>query len=155
MTDAGNQINIRATSIVDNVAGVDYDIETSWKTPFISPFAGRVQKITGIRPYWQNTVSGYLHKIRAIFDYSDLNSNWGFYTQSSAAAQVNPGNYTEGQIDEGAVSWKWYNNLLPIEGMGGGFSVQITMKKKTGSTNSQIQNIGAVTAYVSDGGDFI
>lgn len=131
-----------------------YNIEATWKTPYGNPFEGRSMKVNGVRPFWQNSISGYMDKMRVIFDYSDFNSPYGFYTQTTAT-QVNPGNYSDGQLDLTAQAWNQYNGFLGIGGEGGAASYQFSMKMKTGSSTTQTQEIYAAHAYAESGGIFI
>lgn len=128
-----------------------FDIETSWKTPYVSPFSGRNQKLSGVRTFWENTSSGYFHKMRAIFDYSDYNAPYGFYTQSTVT-QINPGKYSDGQFDLAANTWNHYNEFKTLGGLGAGFSLQFTLQRKSGSNAEQHQQIYAASALVTDGG---
>ncbi len=140
-----------------NVVGADVetDICTSWKTPYINAFGGNVQKVTGFRPFYQSSLNGYLFLARVIFDYTDYNAPYGFYTQPNAPAQINPGNYAEGSIDMETQSWDNYNPFGNVPGVGGGVSLQISQKRKTGSVNTQLNEIYAATIYLTDGGEMI
>ena len=131
-------------------------INTSWKTPFINAFNGKNQKVEGVRPFFSSALNGFLEKIRLIFDYSDYNSTtYGFYTQPTAPAQINPGNYADSQIDVNTTTWDQYSPYNGVSGMGGGVSLQITQAPKTGSADVQLNEIYSATLYISDGGDMI
>lgn len=129
-------------------------ITTSWKTPFINAFAGKIQKVVGCRPFFQSSLNGYLEKLRIIFDYSDYNSPYGFYTQPTAT-QINPENYSDANIDVPTQQSDNYSPYSSISGSGGGVSLQITQQAKSGSNSSQLNEIYAATLYVQDGGDMI
>ena len=134
---------------------VEYDIETSWKTPYIEPFGGRVQKLVGVRPYYKNTLNGNLALVEAIFDYSDLNSPWGFATQSTVT-EIPAGVSVDGSLDREANDWDTYNGYIPIGGEGGTLSLRFTQKPKTGtSDDAQMHDMLAANAYVEDGGEMV
>lgn len=129
-------------------------ITTSWKTPFINAFAGRVQRVIGVRPFFQSAVNGFLEKLRIIYDYSDYNSPYGFYTQPTVT-QINPENYADAQIDVPTQQSDNYSPFVGLSGSGGGVSLQITQQRKTGSADNQLNEIYSATLYVEDGGDMI
>jgi hypothetical protein len=131
-------------------------ITTSWKTPFINAFAGRMQKVCGVRPFFQSAINGYLEKIRIIFDYTDYNSPFGFYTQPTVT-QINPGNFADAQADIPTQTWDNYNPFVSVAGAGGGVSLQITQQSKSGVsvTTQQLNEIYSATLYIEDGGDMI
>ena len=137
----------------DSFLGVDIDVETSWKTPYLSLPGGNGLKVNGVRLFFENTISGYFHKVRAIFDNSDYNSvPFGWYTQSTVA-QYNPGNYGEASNDSGAHTYNQYNPFLGVGGSGGAVSLQFTMKPKSGSLYSQRQSIYAANLILEDAGE--
>lgn len=125
------------------------DIETSWKTPYIQS-EGIAHKINQQRVFFENTNSGYFEMVRAIFDYSDYNAPFGFYTQSTVTP-INPENFGSSTLDMNANSSSQYNGLLGAYGQGGSYSIQHTQKKKVGSNSSQRQAIYGCTLYVEDG----
>lgn len=127
-------------------------IETSWKTPYFEAFAGKVNKVTGIRPFFEDTIAGDFSLIRCIFDYSDYNATFGFYAQSNVTA-INPGNYSQITIDTQAQASNQYNKFSGLSGMGGGVSFQFTQSGT--SSTGHTQSIYAATAYIEDGGIFI
>jgi len=131
------------------------DIVTSWKTPFINAFVGKLQKVCGVRPFFQSSLNGFLNKLRLIFDYSDYNAPFGFYTQPAAPAQINPGNYADAQVDVPTTTWDNYSPYVSVSGIGGGVSLQVTMQPKAASANEQLNEIYAATLYIEDGGDMI
>lgn len=153
---SGRIVKLSSTHMVDEdtVSG-SYDIQTSWKTPFAYPFSGRNQKSVGIRPLLYNNVSGYLHRCQAIYDFSDYNSLFGFYTMEGVTS-IPPGNASGfSKADQAANSYGFYQPFIGIGGSGGGVSFQITQKPKTASSETQRQGIYALTAYIEDGGDMI
>jgi hypothetical protein len=127
-------------------------IETSWKTPYFAPFEGVGNKVNSVRVWFENTISGYFEKVRAIFDYSDYNSPLGWYTQSMVT-QVNPANYGDGQNDGAAETANQYHPVIGASGQGGGVSFQFTQKAKSGSSTTQNQSIYAATAYIEEAGE--
>jgi hypothetical protein len=127
-------------------------IETSWKTPYLSAFEGVGNKVNSVRVWFENTVSGYFEKVRAIFDYSDYNVSLGWYTQSTIT-QVPPANYGDGQNDGAAESANQYHPVIGASGQGGGVSFQFTQKAKSGSSTTQNQSIYAATAYIEEAGE--
>ncbi len=46
-----------------------------------------------------------------------------------------------------------YNPILGAASEGGVFSIQFTQKAKTGSDDTQTQNIYSANCYIEDGGD--
>jgi hypothetical protein len=154
LSNSGEIVTLDDDNFVDEYTGGGantIEIETSWKTPYVSPFSGTNQKLEGVRPFWKNSVSGYFEKIRAIFDYSDYNAPYGFYTQSTVT-QINPGKYNDGQFDLAANTWNHYNEFKTLGGLGAGFSLQFTMKRKAASAAAQSQQLYAASALVNDGG---
>lgn len=130
-------------------ANVLIDIETSWKTPYIQS-EGIAHKVNQQRLFFENTISGYFEKARVIFDYSDYNAPFGFYTQSMVT-QINPNNYGDSTLDKNSNTSNQYNGLLGATGQGGGYSIQHTQKKKALSSSSQRQAIYGSILYVEDG----
>jgi hypothetical protein len=139
-------------SIDSTTAEGTITIETSWKTPYFAPFEGVGNKVNSVRVWFENTISGYFEKVRAIFDYSDYNSPLGWYTQSMVT-QVNPANYGDGQDDGAAQASNQYHPVIGAQGQGGGVSFQFTQKAKSGSSTTQNQSIYAATAYIEEVGE--
>lgn len=127
-------------------------IETSWKTPYFAPFEGIGNKVNSVRVWFENTISGYFEKVRAIFDYSDYNVSLGWYTQSMVT-QVNPANYGDGKEDGANQASNQYHPIIGASGAGGGVSFQFTQKAKSGSSTTQNQSIYAATAYIEEAGE--
>lgn len=126
------------------------DIETSWKTPYIQNEAGH--KANQERMFFENTSSGYLEKIRVIFDNSDYNAPFGFYTQSMVT-QINPNNFGDSTLDISTNSSNQYTGLAGATGIGGSISIQHTLKKKLGSSSDQRQSIYGSILLVEDGNE--
>lgn len=142
------------TKAVDDFASATttFDIETSWKTPFIAPYGGRNQQSLGIRPVFKNTESGYMHRIQAIYDWSDANTPYNMYTNEQKT-EVPPGK--RNGFQNAALSnntYDVYNPLINIGGIGGSVSYQITQKRKASTTVDQTHKVFALSAYISDGG---
>lgn len=127
-------------------------IETSWKTPYFAAFEGVGNKVNSVRVWFENTISGYFEKVRAIFDYSDYNVSLGWYTQSTVTA-VNPANYGDGKEDGANQASNQYHPIIGASGAGGGVSFQFTQKAKSGSSTTQNQSIYAATAYIEEAGE--
>lgn len=127
-------------------------IETSWKTPYFAAFEGVGNKVNSVRVWFENTISGYFEKVRAIFDYSDYNVSLGWYTQSMVT-QVNPANYGDGKEDGANQASNQYHPIIGASGAGGGVSFQFTQKAKSGSSTTQNQSIYAATAYIEEAGE--
>lgn len=156
------------TYIFDSAEGGNtyIPIETSWKTPYFAPnktsfrtpyfipFNGTRQTIFSARLFHRNSISGYFEKVRAIFDFSDFNTPFSFYTQSTVTA-VNPGSFTDStHIDEAANAYGNYIPLAELSGTGFNVSLQFTQKPKSDSASGtrQIQELfGAVLSF-NDGG---
>lgn len=126
------------------------DIETSWKTPYYYPQNAKNRLLNGTKPFFKNTVSGYLHLIRAIQDMSDYNAPFGFYSQSNVTA-IPPGYYTDGKIDVPAKSSKIYSEFCGVGGDGAGYSLQYTLKRKAASSATQAQQIFNSSANFDEG----
>lgn len=136
----------------NKTANGTYSIEASWKTPFIAPFAGRNQRSVGITPYFYNSVSGYLHRVQAIYDNSDYNTLYAMYAQENVT-QIPAGKASGfSSLDMVANSYNHYQSCLPVGGIGAGLSYQFVQKLKSGSTIVQAQEMFGATAYVEDGG---
>ena len=127
-------------------------VETSWKTPYFAAFEGVGNKVNSVRVWFENTISGYFEKVRAIFDYSDYNVSLGWYTQSTVTA-VNPANYGDGKEDGANQASNQYHPIIGASGAGGGVSFQFTQKAKSGSSTTQNQSIYAATAYIEEAGE--
>ncbi len=128
------------------------DIECTWKTPFVSPYDGKNQKVDGVRPFYNNNNSGYFHKAQAIFDFSDANAPYCFATQE-AVTEI-PAGKASGFSSLGLPdnTYDNYTGFINIGGIGGGVSFQFTQKREDGSSEQQVQGISAATAYITDGG---
>jgi len=126
------------------------DIETSWKTPYIQRPLGH--KANQQRLFFENTSSGYIEKIRVIFDNSDYNAPFGFYTQNSVT-QINPNNFGDSSLDITANTSNQYKGLAGATGLGGSISVQHTLRKKSGSSSTQRQGIYGSILLVEDGNE--
>jgi hypothetical protein len=146
------QLNIE--SMVDYSDTGDVEIETSWKTPYYYPKQGFSKNFAGTTPFFKNTASGYLYLIRAIYDMSDYNTPWGFWTQSTAPVQIPPGHYTQGKIDVAAQTWETYRQFCGVSGNGAGVSLQYSMKRKSGSSADQYQEIFGASGNFEGGGPF-
>lgn len=127
--------------------------ESSWKTPYLSPFKGQGLNLSGIRLNFRNPNEGYFEKIRAIFDYSDYKAPLGWYTQSMVT-QINPGQYSESNLSVGSVAHGQYSKFVGLSGNGDSVSFQFT-DKRTQSAGSGERSIVDVVAYLTPGADFI
>jgi len=143
-----------ATGVTEDTSVVigTIKIETSWKTPYFAPFSGVGNKLNNVRVWFSNSLTGYFEKVRSIFDFSDYNAPYAFYTQSTVT-QVDPGNYGDSQENALSKAGAQYNPLLGPSGNGGGFSLQFTQKARLGSVEGQVQSIYAATALVEEAGD--
>jgi len=146
----GNDPEMRDFYELSNAAAT-VDIITSWKTPYTPYYEGRYQKLTGVRPFFKNTSSGYLDKFRAIYDYSDLNAPYGFYTQP-LSTEINPDKFSDAQIDLAMNTHGYYQGFKGLAGAGTSVSLQFSQTRKQGSANKQSHEVYGGTAYVSDGG---
>lgn len=131
-------------------AGGD-DIEATWKTPYIQPVAGMSTKLNAVRPFYQNSVTGYFEKIRAIVDFSDYNSPFGWYTPSTVTA-INPGFYADQGLDLPAATWSQFSPHVGLGIAGTVFSLQFTQKRKAASSATQTQAMHAAFCYMEQGG---
>lgn len=150
----GQITKLISTTMVDiyGALSTEIDIETSWKTSYLSPFAGKAQRVNGVRPFFSNSKSGHFEKIAVIADLSDYNAPWGFYTQSNVT-NVPPGISNAEGLDLPANTWGQYNAIAAPQVIGGAVSVQLTQKKTAGSIGTYSQSLYAAVAYIEDGGD--
>lgn len=144
----GTILTMDITAPNDTVNGTNKTkIETSWKTPFFYPKQGRSKQLLGTMPFFRHTTKGYMPVIRGIYDMSDYNAPWGFYTQSTVTA-IPPGRFTEGSIDVPAVSWNIYKEFCGIGGDGAGFSIQYSMNNApTDTTDIQMEIYNASVLF--------
>lgn len=122
----------------------DYDIFASWKTPYIGAFKGTSTKVNSVRPYFKNSVSGYLHEVRVISDYSDSGAPFGFYTQPTVT-DIPPLRSTSGAVDLPANASTFYNSKIDLGGDGDSDSVQfiVRLKSRLQATQGTIQLLAA------------
>ena len=138
----------------------DIAIETSWKTPYAFLERGVGLKLNSVRTWVELDHSDSFERIdvaRAIFDYSDLNSPWGFYAQSMLATPSKPGRYTQVEASMARLASKQYNPLLQLGGDGGGVSLQLTFKGQLvpdpGWSDPYLYSIYALSALVQPGSE--
>jgi hypothetical protein len=129
-------------------------IEATWKTPYLRRVDGQYTSVKGVRPQFLNTSSGYLHRVRAILDYSDYNAPWGFSTQSMVS-QIAPGSASTGNADQPANQWGHYRPLISLGGSGGGVSFEFNLKKRDDSAGTESIELYGATAYIEGGGTSI
>lgn len=141
-------------------------VVSTWKTPYISPYAGRNQRSVGIRPFYKSlnitapqVDAGYFHKIQAIFDFSDANTAFSFYTQETVT-YVPPGNASGfSSLNPTINTYNNYNPYIGVGGVGGAVSYQFTLmahpNAATVAAYTGTKQIYAATAYIEDGGDMI
>jgi len=144
------------TYSVTTVGDTSLKIFTSWKTPYLEAFSGRVQKLNNVRVFYMNDVSSYFDWLWGIFDFSDYNQEpWGFYTQPTATSFIEPGNYanTWSESDH-PNTWSQYNTMFGVPGAGGSFSIMFSQAREEGSNDQQKHQIYGAIAYVEDGGAF-
>lgn len=106
------------------------DVECSWKTPYAFLEKGIGLRLNSARAWVDlNHSNSYavINKSRALFDYSDLNAPWGFYTQNMVT-QINPGRYTETRTTVIKNAYAQYQPLLQLGGDGSGLSLQTTFQ---------------------------
>lgn len=135
--------------------GTAIELEATWKTPFVAPYVGKNQKTEGIRAFFANSSTGYIKRIRSIYDFSDYNSKYGFSTQSTSGSPATPGNKGDDSIDIAANSYGVYSGLANPGGIGGGVSFEFSIQRKSGSAAIQRQSITAAAALIEDGGVFL
>jgi hypothetical protein len=140
------------------------NIETSWKTPYLYPYAGRNQRSVGIRPFYRSinitapqVHASYFYRIQAIYDFSDANAPFSFYSQSNVT-YIPPGKASGfSKIEPPVNSYNNYSPFVGVGGIGGGVSYQFT-QKPIGSVAGELigtNQIFCATAYIEDGGDLI
>lgn len=144
--------------VEDGVEG-NIPIETSWKTPFYYPQRAININLNSVKPYFYNTlaaavgVKASIKLLRAIYDLTDYNALYGFYTQESVVA-VNPGIYTSGSLHLQTLSYKQYTNSVGLSGNGAGVSIQFTQERNSGSTASQTMGIYQASMNLNDGAPY-
>lgn len=134
------------------------DIESSWKTPYAFLDKGIGLSLKSAR-IWaeidtQETLAA-IEKIRAIFDYTDLNAPWGFYSQQSVT-DIPPGRSTDCRITVAAIPSFQYHPVVQLGGDGGGLSFQVTQKGETpdpGFSGSFVQSVYGLSALVQPGSE--
>lgn len=148
----GAMCRLFTSSVRDDANGSAQDIYCSWKTPYTSPFESKNQKVSGVRVNYKNPVTGYFQKIRTIFDDSDLNAPFGFYSQPSVT-EIVPGVKGEASLDLPAKASSVYNPIANPGGQGGMVSFNFVLAaKSTAGINSGALEIFGATALVEDGG---
>lgn len=150
----GQIVKLDSTSLFDTWGAIstNIDIETSWKTPYISPFSGKTQRVNGVRPYYSNLVDGHFEKVAVIADLSDYNAPWGFYTQSNVT-NIPPGVSNAEGLDLPVNLWGQYNAIAAPQVIGGAVSAQFTQKRTSTVAVTYTQSLYAAVAYIEDGGD--
>jgi len=125
-------------------------IECSWKTPFLNPFRGQLQQLSGARIRYRykrvlRTTGGdfpkttsIIDKLRSIFDYSDyllecsfrgVVNVWPFYQQETSSQPIiNPENYAELSISVPANTSGNYNIFTGLNGIGEGAGLNVIQK---------------------------
>lgn len=125
-------------------------IEASWKTPFYFPEQGVNKLLNGVKPFFKNTQEGKLPLLRAIYDFTDYNAPWGFYSQSSVTA-IPPGYYTEGNISVGTQTYNTYSEFCGLSGNGSGFSLQFNQWPELGTDPQKNQEIYTASINFNEG----
>jgi hypothetical protein len=144
------------------VSESEIPIVTSWKTPFIQAFAGRVQQVMSVRPFYKYKRTGAteakIFLIANIFDYSDyiLDIPWPWYIQvTGSAVGLIPDNSASTSVSEPVKTGANYSPMLGLTGLGGGVSFQISQTNLNFSDVDAEFEIYALTAYIKDGGIYI
>lgn len=164
LDNANSLVNLVTNIMVDKFtagpAELFFEIETSWKSPYYFPQAGVNRLFAGVKPYFREfkqpndamTIS--LELIRAIFDLSDYNSPFGFYTQSMVF-QINPKNFTYGTIiipENSGFPPNIYTEYCGVGGNGAGVSIQFTQKGIQNIFNDQ--GIYLAALYFDEGAPY-
>jgi hypothetical protein len=103
-------------------------IETSWKTPYAYLDKGIGLRLNSARGWYElqnGDATETVALTRAIFDNSDYNAPWGFYTQNTVT-QIPPGRSTSSRTTMQALAWNQYQPLLQVGGDGSAVSFQTT-----------------------------
>lgn len=137
----------------------DLPIETSWKTPYAFLERGIGFILKSVRGWFEiqgpNTTSVSIEKSRAIFDHSDLNAPWGFYTQSMVT-QINPGRYNETKTTMQYLNYNQYQPSIVLGGDGSCLSMQTTFKGAAASggyAGGFVNSIYNLSALVQPGSE--
>ena len=144
-----------AEEIDTNMDGTSYPIITSWKTPYLSPQSGKNRLLSGVKPFFKNVSDGVLATLRAIFDFSDYNNTFGFYSQPSATTVTPPAYYTDGSIIVNPQSSGIYTEFAGLGGNGAAFSIQFTqVGADTLTFPYQRQTIYKASALLTEGANY-
>lgn len=129
------------------------DIETSWKTPYAFLDKGVGLTMSSARAWVELLHSdsyASIEKSRAIFNFSDLNAPWGFYTQNMVT-QINPGRYNECRTTMNRLTYNQYQPLLQLGGDGSCLSLQTTFRGQVpdpGYSDPFIYSIYGISALI-------
>lgn len=133
VSDTGSIVKYNENRVFDEYhyqnTGLRYlPITTSWKTPYYYPQSGKTRNVAGVQPFYRNVENGDFNLIRVIFDQSDMNAPFGFYSQPTAVSPVLPGRFTFGNISVAPQSTNVYREFCGVGGEGACFSVQFTQQ---------------------------
>lgn len=133
VSDVGSVVQYNLQRVYDQYYyqnnGLAYiPITTSWKTPYFYPQSGKTRNVAGVQPFYRNTENGDFHLAQIIFDQSDLNAPFGFYSQPTAFTPILPAIYTDGSISLAPQSSDVYRGFCGIGGEGACFSAQFTQE---------------------------
>jgi hypothetical protein len=143
-TDVGSIAQYNNNRVFDqyyyNSSGLRYlPITTSWKTPYYYPQSGKTRNVAGVQPFYRNTENGAFNLIRIIFDQTDMNAPFGFYSQPTAITPALPANYTSGNINVAAQTSNVYREFCGVGGEGACFSAQFTQEPNGVDEDADLQ----------------
>lgn len=148
---------------ITNTSTLQKQIYASWKTPFASIYEGKNQKVSGVRTFFaegsevgvDSPFKAEINKVKSIFDYSDSNSPWGFWTQPNVGYYpLEPAKSGEATISIAESTSQTYTALANPGGTGGcvGFQFVLTQNSTQPADYTYFQEIFAATALIEDGG---
>lgn len=144
VSDVGSVVQYNLQRVFDQYyyqnSGLRYlPITTSWKTPYYYPQSGKTRNVAGVQPFYRNTENGDFHLVQIIFDQSDLNAPFGFYSQPTASTPILPAIYTDGTINLTSQSSNVYRGFCGVGGEGACFSAQFTQEPNGTGYESDLQ----------------
>lgn len=143
-SDVGSVVQYNLQRVYDQYyyqnSGLRYlPITTSWKTPYFYPQSGKTRNVAGVQPFYRNTESGNFQLIQLIYDQSDLNAPFGFYSQPTAVTPITPAIVTNGNLNLAQQPSNIYRGFCGVGGEGACFSVQFTQQPSGTDEDADLQ----------------
>lgn len=128
-----------------------FTLYPTWSTPYLNSFAGKNQRLVGVRPYFGSDAENIT--VGAVADFSDFNSPYGFQAQATALSPATPGIFATSDITVAANSWGQYRPFGPIGVEGGGVSLYLRLTQDSFEAYDLSKQVYQMIAYFEDGGD--